>query len=117
MISPSQLKAAVSDAKKDKYEKFFEFLWKALKGPPLVAQYSPIPGRKYKSDFAEIESKTLIEIDGGIWVRGGHSTGKGKSRDCEKDLEAHLLGWRTVRLVPEMITGHNIKRIIELLTK
>jgi very-short-patch-repair endonuclease len=67
--------------------------WDGLKGPTLTPEFKAIPGRKFAFDFAEPTSRVLIEIQGGIWTKGGHSSGTGISRDCEKSRLAQLHGW------------------------
>jgi very-short-patch-repair endonuclease len=97
------------------HERRFALLWAEAGGPPLIPQYRFMESRKWRADFAHVASRTLIEIDGAVWGtrygrRGGHE-GHGKIRDCEKMLAAWLLGWSTVRLVPQQITSIIIGRI------
>lgn len=72
-----------------------------LAGIPFLQELCPIPGRKFRFDFAC--HNLLIEVQGGIWVRGGHSTGTGISRDCEKLNLAVLEGWRVFHVTPQHI--------------
>lgn len=109
------LKAHIAKSKRDVHHNTFEFTWRVCAGPPLLAEYRPIPGRNFQSDYAHEASRTLIELDGGIWFKGGHTSGSGKERDCEKDFLAFLEGWRTVRLVPSMINMRRIGQLIWLL--
>ena len=59
--------------------------------------------RRWRVDFAFIEHKLAIEIEGGVWVRGRHVRGKGFISDCEKYNELSLMDWRLLRFVPEHI--------------
>lgn len=61
--------------------------------------------RKWKFDFAYPDRKLAIEVEGGIWRRGGgaHSSGLAIIRDIEKYNTAILMGWRVIRLHSEMI--------------
>ena len=59
-------------------------------------------------------SRTLIEIEGGIWIRGRHTSPRGFAADAEKYLEATLAGWRVLRLVDQQIKVPTIERIIAL---
>ena len=68
------------------------------------------------ADFAHLPSRTLIEIEGGIWIRGRHTTPRGFTADAEKYLEAALAGWRVLRLVDQQIKAPMIERIISLCT-
>jgi hypothetical protein len=88
----------------------FLAMWKRVGGPELVREYRFSEQRKWRSDFAHLESLTLIEIEGGVF-NGRHTKGKGFMADCEKYLAAFLLGWRVVRLSPNLITPDNLKAV------
>lgn len=60
-----------------------------------------IPGRGYSFDFALDAPRILVEIQGGIWIGGGHSSGRGVSRDCEKGSLAAVHGWRLITATTE----------------
>ena len=96
-------------------EKRFELLWRALGGPDLVKEYRFHQARKWRADFAHLPSRTLIEIEGGIWVNGRHNRAAGFAADLEKYLEAALAGWRVVRLGPKELTADHTGRLITLL--
>jgi very-short-patch-repair endonuclease len=100
--------------KVSKLEQRFEFLWRLLNGPDLEREYRFHPTRKWRADFAHLPSRTLIEIEGGIWVRGRHTTPRGFAADAEKYLEATLDGWRVLRLVDQQIKAPTIERIVAL---
>jgi len=100
-----------------KLEQRFALLWRAMGGPALERELRFHPTRKWRADFAHLPSRTLIEIEGGIWVRGRHTTPKGFAADAEKYLEAALAGWRVLRLVDQQIKGPTVERIIELCRK
>lgn len=93
-------------------EQKFLTLWKALGGPDLIAEHRFHPTRKWRADFAYIESRTLIEIEGGIYIQGRHNRAAGFIADTEKYLEAFLAGWAVVRLTSAQITAPTIERII-----
>jgi len=76
----------------------FERLWKTVEGHPLRPEYRFDPSRKFRSDYFHPSSRTLIELEGGLWQKGGHSTGRGIQRDIEKYNLATLLGYRVIRL-------------------
>ncbi len=63
--------------------------------PTPVREYSAIPGRRYRWDFAWPDKRVLVEINGGTYAHMGHSTGPGIARDYEKSNLAMLAGWRT----------------------
>ncbi len=68
--------------------------------------------RKWRADFAHIESRTLIEIEGGLWIQGRHNRPQGFAADAEKYLEAAMAGWRVLRLTELQITAPMIERIV-----
>jgi very-short-patch-repair endonuclease len=68
-----------------------------------VREYQAIPGRKFRFDFAFIEARLLIEVQGGTFSRGAHSTGTGLNRDYEKHNLAQAHGWKTLQFDVKMI--------------
>ena len=92
----------------------FEVLWRAQGGPELEKEFRFHPVRKWRADFAHQESKTLIEIEGGIYVNGRHNRGAGFAADLEIYLEACLAGWHVVRLGPNELTVECIGRLVSL---
>jgi hypothetical protein len=74
-----------------------------LAGITYVRELCPIPGRKYRFDFAL--KNLLVEVQGGIWTVGGHSTGGGITRDAEKAILAQLEGWKVFHITKEHITS------------
>ena len=96
-------------------ENRFETLWRALDGPELVREFRFHPTRRWRADFAHVKSRTLIEIEGGIYVNGRHNRGAGFAADLEKYLEAALAGWRVVRFGPNELTAENVGRLVALM--
>ena len=92
----------------------FALYWRASGGPPLEREYRFHPTRKWRADFAHVESRTLIEVEGGIYIAGGgrHNRAAGFLADLEKYLEAALAGWRVVRLAEPLITAPMVERLI-----
>ena len=61
-----------------------------------VREYQAIKGRKFRFDFAWLEQRLLVEVNGGTYTNGAHSTGAGIARDYEKANLAVLQGWRVL---------------------
>ena len=59
--------------------------------------------RAYVADFLWPEARVVAELQGAIWVKGGHSTGTGIQRDAIKALTAAAGGWVVVGLTADMI--------------
>ena len=94
-------------------ESKFLFLWRVAQGPPLEREFRFHPQRKWRADFAHLPSRTLIEIEGGIFLRSGgrHNRGGGYARDTEKYLEAAMAGWTVLRLTEPQLEPGVIERI------
>ena len=70
-----------------------------------ILQAAIIPDRKFRWDFAWMEHKLAVEINGGqFMIRGGHSSIAGTNRDAEKGRMAAAAGWRVLTF-----TGDDIK--------
>jgi len=99
-------------------EKRFEDLWLEIYPDiDLEAEFKLIPKRKYRFDFVNQEAKVAIEINGQIWVMGGHNSGKGLLRDYEKNNLAIAQGYVVFMLSSEMITEEWIRLIGETIKK
>ena len=59
----------------------------------FIREHKGIPGRQFRFDFASIVLQLAIEVQGGVFTYGGHSTGMGITRDCEKLALANLNRW------------------------
>ena len=61
----------------------------------LLREVQAIPNRRFRFDFAHLETRVLIEIQGGTFYHKklGHNTGKGLHRDYEKANLAQLQKW------------------------
>ncbi len=80
-------------AKKSELEDTLDFQLKAV-SLPFVREHRFHPTRRWRFDFANKERKLAIEVQGGLWLKkGGHTSGKGVTRDIEKYNEALRLGW------------------------
>ena len=100
-----------------KLESQFLFLWRVAQGPPLEREFRFHPTRKWRADFAHLESRSMIEVEGGIFMRAGgrHTRGSGYASDAEKYLEAALAGWTVLRLTERQLEIGVIERIVALL--
>lgn len=78
--------------------------------------------RKWRFDLAygvQEAQSVAFEIQGGVWLpKGGHNTGRGLDKDCEKLLAAALAGWIVVPVTYNMLKSHEtIAKIHELLVR
>lgn len=73
-------------------------------GLPLPAHEVEFhPDRRWRFDFAWSGYRVALEVEGGTWVKGRHTRGKGYAADCEKYSEAAILGWLVIRVTGDMI--------------
>lgn len=92
-------------------------LWLHHNGSTLEREYRFHPTRRWRSDFAHLPSRTLIEIEGGIWIRGRHNRAQGFLADLEKYLEAVLSVWQVIRLADIHLTSSIIQRLVAHVAK
>jgi very-short-patch-repair endonuclease len=101
----------------DKWERHLETRLKQL-GIPFVRQFkwavqNQIDGlefphdargkpRGWVSDFY-IVPNILIEVDGQVWQKAGHTSGTGYTQDRERDNEALCYGYITVRVTSKQV--------------
>lgn len=71
--------------------------------PPAIREVPFALPRKFRFDFAWLEEKIAVEIQGGTYKKGAHSSGKGLARDFEKNNLAVLNGWRVFYFDGKMI--------------
>lgn len=75
------------------------------------------PIRKWRFDYAWEEHRVALEVEGGVWVGGRHTSGAGFVKDMEKYNEAACLGWRIIRCQPRELcsskTINTIKKAIK----
>lgn len=90
----------------------FDSLWESLyPNIDLETEVALIPNRRFRFDYAHPQSRVAIEINGGIWSIGKHSTGKGLMRDYEKLNLAQALGWVVFQLSGDMINAEWLRAI------
>lgn len=65
--------------------------------PAPTRELSPIPGRRWRVDFAWPVHMLAVEIEGGTWVAGRHNRPAGFEKDCEKYNALQMAGWTVLR--------------------
>lgn len=73
--------------------------------PEPTREFCFLDDRKFRADFAYPDMRLLIEVEGGTYGRGGHSSHAGISRDVEKNNLAVINGWRVIRCTGEQVTN------------
>ena len=84
----------------------------------VVSEHKFHDTRKWRIDFAIVDQKIGIEIDGGVWSGGRHTRGNGFVEDMEKYNAAVTLGWVILRFTPQdlnkITTFETVKKVVEL---
>lgn len=75
-----------------------------------------VPSRRFRWDYVWVAQKITLEIDGAIWVKGGHSTGKGIERDMEKANLAAAYGYRCLRLTPRQVKAGGLTMWLRMMS-
>lgn len=66
-----------------------------------VKEYKFHPTRRWRFDYAIPDHKIALEVEGGVWTGGRHTSPKGFLGDIEKYNTATLMGWRVFRTTPD----------------
>lgn len=70
----------------------------------FTTEYAFALPRKFRADFAIAANPILlVEVEGGTWVAGRHSRGKGFAADCEKQALAIIAGYRYMRVTSAQV--------------
>lgn len=86
-------------------EELFLIHAEAYELPEAEREYRFHPIRNWTFDFAWLEYKIAMEIEGGLGqVRGRHARIAGYSEDCVKYNEAQRLGWKVFRFTSPQVT-------------
>ena len=106
--------------KESKHELNFAEEWESrFPDIDLYWQYIiKLPGfGKKKVDFFHEESKTVIEIHGGIYIRGSHTFGEGFEKDRRFSLCCQLNNYAIIELTPSQINAKTINEVSQLIEK
>lgn len=63
------------------------------------------PPRKFRADYLFRAAKVIVEQNGGIWTKGGHSSGRGILRDYEKANLAQREGFKYFSYTPQQLAS------------
>ena len=93
----------------------FERLLRSVGLPAPVREHRFHPVRRWRFDYAWIEHKVALEVEGGVWTGGRHTRGAGFVGDMEKYNAATVAGWRVVRVVPGKLCASATVGMLEAL--
>lgn len=60
--------------------------------------------RRWRADLAWPALRIMVEVDGGLYIRGRHCRAAGIEGDMDKSNCATELGWEVYRFSPAMVT-------------
>ena len=74
------------------------------------------PTRMWRFDFAWEREMVAVEMEGGVFIGGGHSRGRQYTMDCQKYNQAAILGWRVLRYTTADVSERPVQMIEEVTT-
>ncbi len=72
-------------------------------GLAVVAEHRFHPTRRWRFDYALVDNKVALEVQGGLFVGGRHSRGPALLKEHEKLNAAAVLGWRVLFVTPKTL--------------
>jgi len=69
--------------------------------------------RRWRFDLAYPDCKVAIEVDGGVYTRGRHTTGRGYTADQYKGNMAIEMGWLVLHYTTTMLSKRQINETVE----
>jgi len=83
----------------------FSQILRGLGLPEPITEHRFHATRKWRFDFAWPDLMVAVEVEGGVWVGGRHTRGKGFIADIEKYNHAAAAGWCVLRCQPSTLTS------------
>jgi very-short-patch-repair endonuclease len=102
-ISIDQWRKEAKASKRLKLEDLLAAQIRMARLPEPLREYRWNPERRWRFDFAFVSQRLAVEVEGGTWVGGRHTTGSGFEADCVKYAEAVVAGWRVLRFTGAMV--------------
>ena len=84
-------------------------------GAEVVAEHRFHDTRKWRFDYAIPHLRIALEVEGGVWTGGRHTSAKGFLRDMDKYNEAALNGWIVLRCTPKTLWSDGLRLLAEAL--
>lgn len=72
-------------------------------GVAPVKEYQFHPDRRWRFDYAFVEAKVALEVEGGVHTAGRHIRPKGFLNDMDKYNTASVMGWCLLRTTPDRL--------------
>jgi hypothetical protein len=71
--------------------------------PKYTREFVFWPARKWRLDFAFELEQLGVEVNGGVYVSGGHTRGRAYEDDCEKYAHLAIINWRLIIVTPRQV--------------
>ena len=91
---------------------FFTLLCKSDLKLDCIKEHKFHPVRKWRFDYAIPTAKIAIEVEGGVWTGGRHTSPKGFLNDMEKYNTATIMGWRLLRTTPDRLCSNETLQMV-----
>lgn len=98
---PARIKKTAQKPAKQPTRDLFTAICKTDLRLEVVKEFRFHPQRRWRFDYALPEYKIALEVEGGVWTGGRHTSPKGFLGDIEKYNTATLMGWRVFRTTPD----------------
>lgn len=90
---------------------------RGITGAEVVREHRFHATRLWRFDYAVPAYKIALEVEGGVWTGGRHTSPKGFLADMEKYNAAALLGWVVVRTTPDKLLTEGVQIVNELINQ
>lgn len=88
----------------------------ALGLPEPVCELRFHPPRKWRADCAWPKHRLILECEGGAFINGRHTRGRGYINDLSKYNQMALDGWFLLRFTPQQVeNGEAVQAIAQFL--
>jgi len=91
----------------------FERVVKKELGLDCVTEFRFHPVRRWRADYAILDHKILIEVEGAVWVQGRHTRGSGFVKDMQKYNTATSMGYSILRTTPDKLLSSETLELIK----
>lgn len=114
-MSPRRIIPRSQNLTQEKPEEVLDFQLRASK-IHFKRQVKFHPLRKWRADFI-IEDRLLVEVEGGLYIHGGHNRGAMIEDTMEKLAEASMMGYFPLRVSTRYVKNGKALQWIEKLLK
>lgn len=114
-LAKPKRKVRTADKDSQRFERELDFQLRAAKVPPFERQHRFVPGRRLSADFAWPQLRLIVELQGGIWRKGGgaHSHPLNLIRDLERLQLAVMHGWYVFPVLTDDVKPGRALRLVE----